>query len=441
MHSPAVTITTAHAVDRPPFVLERVSRESFLRRVRLMQTTPVDPACFQPATSPVSGFFTNHTSPAFGSASAETPGSAQSKRKHLLPPGVVPLCEFVDFEQEPKFHHRGHSFHTASVTGLCETVHDDGGDLWSVNTYNIIAPLGQGSCGTVHLVELVGSAGIDFSIGHEFGLKAIPRDAKGQERAIANEAAMMMLLNGHPHIVTLYEVIDDPEEDTLFLVMDYVEGGAIATVDAETGKSSTTLDATEMAAFVTQQASALTYVHAKGMVHGDYKAENVLFTGARGAGLQTKLADFGVSVLQEEAAAAKRALSIASPRRRKSVVGTPYTRSPEAFAGESATAGDDAWAFGVVLHTLVTGRIPFAADNLAGMAAAVGAGLPGAPAATDPPLSHVWWGVLSRLLCPTSPAVRLAELHRISLPLPTDLLNPPALSLVAGRRQGIVLPR
>ena len=171
MHSPAVTITTAHAVDRPPFVLERVSRESFLRRVRLMQTTPVDPACFQPATSPVSGFFTNHTSPAFGSAAddgAETPGSAQSKRKHLLPPGVVPLCEFVDFEQEPKFHHRRYSSHAASVTGLCETVHDDGGDLWSVNTYNIIAPLGQGSCGTVHLVELSTSASATSSASRRF---------------------------------------------------------------------------------------------------------------------------------------------------------------------------------------------------------------------------------------------------------------------------------
>ena len=227
---------------------------------------------------------------------------------------------------------------------------------------------------------------------------------------------MMRMVNGHPHIVTLYEVIDDPSKDTLFLVMDFVGGGAIATVDAETGKSSTTLDAAEMAAFTTQQASALTYVHSKGMVHGDYKVENVLFTGARGAGLQTKLADFGVSVLQEEAAAAQaRAASHrASPVRARALVGTPYTRSPEAFAGESATAGDDAWAFGVVLHTLVTGRIPFAAGTLGGMAAAVAAGLPESPVATDPPLAREWWPCISRLLHPTSPDARVDELNRLA---------------------------
>jgi len=309
-----------------------------------------------------------------------------------------------------------HHSHTV-MTPFCQSVRDTCGDLWSLNQYSVVAPLGQGSCGTVYLVEVAeGAAGM---AGREFAMKAIPRGTvftATNHDGVCHEVSMMQLISGHPHIVTLHEVIDDPDQDMLFLVMDYVPGGAIATVDAETGKSSTTLDAKELAAFVTQQASALTYVHSKGMVHGDYKTENVLFTGARGAGLQTKLADFGVSVLQEEAAAAQaRAASHrASPVRARALVGTPYTRSPEAFAGESATAGDDAWAFGVVLHTLVTGRIPFAADSLVGLMAAVAAGLPEAPAATDPPLAREWWGVISRLLCPTSPAVRLAELRRLA---------------------------
>jgi len=462
-------MSATHTDDRPPLVVERLSRETFLDRVHQMMTTPVDPACFQPATI-AAGTFTGHSSPvpnrplaliasekfgtlelsrepsatfaawnntalslalapstsAVGTASPDSLAASGEAQLALLPLGVRPFCDFADVAEVPKSLRSMVAMSLTVVTDLCHSVRDDDGDLWSVNKYNIVAPLGQGSCGTVYLVELVGSAGIDFSIGHEFGLKAIPRNARGDDGAIANEAAIMMVLNGHPHIVTLHEVIDDPEKDMLYLVMDYVPGGAIATIDADTGHNSTTLDATEMAAFVTQQASALTYVHSKGMVHGDYKVENVLFTGTRGAGLQTKLADFGVSVLAKVAAAeAAAAARRGGPtlRARPGIAGTPYIRSPEAFAGAAATAGDDAWALGVVLHTLVTGRIPFTAGTLAGMAAAVAAGLPESPAATDPPLAHEWWPCISRLLHPTSPDARVDELNRLAPATPVEPLQ------------------
>ena len=438
-----------------PFVLERVDHAEFLRRAGRMMATPADPEAFKPATGTSSApvavpavgdvitvdgrrcFPSDAPTPEIVVASpadaaesmtdAEMGGVSmeESPLPTLLPSGVVvtsdPTSHTLVTNDYSYFTSCGVSNATV-VTALCASVRDTDGDLWSVNAYNVVAQIGAGSCGAVYLVELVGSGGVDFSLGHEFALKVVPRNIRGDDRAMANEAAMMMMLNGHPHIVTLYEVIDDPEKDSLLLVMEYLSGGAIATIDAESGKCSTTLDATEMAVFVTQQASALTYVHSTGLVHGDYKVENVLFTGARGAKLQTKLADFGVAVLKKVAGAP----AVAGRSRRcasQPVLGTPYIRSPEAFAGGYPTPSDDAWAFGVVLHTLVTGRIPFAGGTLAGMAAAVAAGLPTAPAVEDPPLAHDWWPCISRLLHPTSPDARVAELDRLSAAIPMPSLS------------------
>ena len=329
---------------------------------------------------------------------------------------------------------RGASVST-TMTSFCRSVRDSCGELWSLNQYEVIAPLGQGSCGSVFLVELT-SHGDGDEQRKEFAMKSIPRPHHSPARMLVrleNEVTMMQRVNGHPHIVTLHEVIDDLDHDSLFLVMDFMEGGAIAKVDADTGACTPTLDSEEMKLFAAQQASALTFLHTMGMAHGDYKVENVLFTGARGAGLQTKLADFGVAVLQTEAAASPPP----SPVHRRTL-GTPYIRSPEAFAGAAATAGDDAWAFGVVLHALVTGRIPFAADTLLTLAAAVRVGLPNTPDAKASPLALEWWGPISRLLSP-APNVRLTELRRLAAPAPLTPLDPsPPTSPGISRRRGMV---
>ena len=455
------------ASEKPQFEVHRLSKEAFVAGVQRMISTRVDRVDFPPATSS-SSLSERPKFPTIrpvSSLSAASPPARPARPADLDDASIMSqddagelrsLFRVVPAEDCLEGHgsflasapDRDHS--TPSYpkrTPSCQLEVDERGDVWSLNQYNVVATLGQGSSGTVYLVE--GTAcGISDDSASEYVLKAIPRskvltapDCAG----VANEVAMMQLISGHRHIVTLHEVIDDPDQDMLFLVMDYVPGGAIATVDAGTGKSSTTLDATELRAFVTQQAEALTYVHSKGMVHGDYKVENVLFTGARGAGLQTKLADFGVAVLQSDAAASNRSFTASltrSPVRARAFVGTPYTRAPELFEDGSASPAADAWAFGVVLHTLVTGRIPFAANTLAGLSAAVAAGLPETPAATDPPLAREWWGALSRLLCPTSPEVRVAELMELA---PTGRSLTPRLASIgtcgiSRRRGAVILP-
>jgi len=80
-------------------------------------------------------------------------------------------------------------------------------------------------------------------------------------------------------------VIDDPHEDRLYLVMQYLEGGAVM---QDGGAALSERDASVAVADV---AAALGYLHWQGVCHGDVKPENML----RGADGRVRLTDFSVS--------------------------------------------------------------------------------------------------------------------------------------------------
>ena len=80
-------------------------------------------------------------------------------------------------------------------------------------------------------------------------------------------------------------MIDDPGEDRLYLVMQYLEGGPVLADGAPP------LGETDAAAAVADVAAALAYLHWQGVCHGDVKPENML----RGADGRVRLTDFSVS--------------------------------------------------------------------------------------------------------------------------------------------------
>jgi serine/threonine-protein kinase len=120
------------------------------------------------------------------------------------------------------------------------------------------------------------------------------------------------------------------------------------------------------ARIVAQVADALTAAHESGVVHRDLKPENIMLlpSSTDPSGEEVKVLDFGIAKILEPELSPDGATSMqAALTGVDSVVGTPAYMSPEQCRGEPVDHRSDVYACGVLLHQLVSGRLPFAASS------------------------------------------------------------------------------
>jgi serine/threonine protein kinase len=171
-------------------------------------------------------------------------------------------------------------------------------------------------------------------------------------KSIRQEIEIVKDLN-HSNIVRLIEVIDDPQDRSLFMVMEMCMWDVIMRVDNNTSAKGNGEDTCWIC--FTQLLSAVEYLHSKGIVHNDIKPANILVTGQD----VLKLANFGS------------ALSLAMPFSISTTNGEPVFRPPERYLHDSdmityyeAIPGD-IWGLGVTLYCLRYGKVPFRGDIMA----------------------------------------------------------------------------
>src|SRR4051794_1282631 len=157
------------------------------------------------------------------------------------------------------------------------------------------------------------------------------RDATMTAR-FRKEGAALRLLD-HPNVVRALATGDD------FIAMPFVGGASLANL-LDDGGPWPLVRATHV---VEQLLAALAHVPARGLVHADVRADNVL-VGAAG---RVTLIGFGVARWLDE------------PGSSRVPSGTPEYMAPEVISGEVATPAADLYAVGVVLYELVTGDTPF----------------------------------------------------------------------------------
>ncbi|KAH0467350.1 hypothetical protein IEQ34_004588 [Dendrobium chrysotoxum] len=162
---------------------------------------------------------------------------------------------------------------------------------------------------------------------------------------VLREVSIMKTLE-HPNIINLIEVIDDPDSDRFFMVLEYVEGKCICDASGQCGGIGEEISRRRLRDII----SGLSYLHAHGVVHGDIKPENLLVT----KGGAVKIGDFSISHAFED----DNDLLWRSP-------GTPVFTAPECCIGldyHGKTA--DVWAVGVTLYCMIFGYCPFIGESL-----------------------------------------------------------------------------
>ncbi len=226
-------------------------------------------------------------------------------------------------------------------------------DGLTIGPYQIGSRIGAGGMGEVYKA-------LDTRLGRHVAIKVLPAhlaaDPLGRER-FEREARAVAALN-HPHICTLYDV--GTQDGVNFLVMEFLEGETLAA-----RLSNGPVPLPQALEYAAQIASALDRAHRAGIVHRDLKPGNVMLTPG-GA----KLLDFGVAKLSANVVSAGTTppSELTGPG---AILGTAQYMAPEQVEGNDADARSDLFAFGAVLHEMLTGQKAFDAPNNARLAAAI----------------------------------------------------------------------
>lgn len=219
--------------------------------------------------------------------------------------------------------------------------------------YEVLDFLGRGGMGQVYLAR-------DGVLSREVALKVLkPQYAESAEfverfrREAKNAAAL-----SHANIVSVYDR-GEGKDGTPYMAMEYVDGGTLADRLEKEGP----LDALEAAGIAAQVAAALEEAHRYDMVHRDIKPHNVFLvdgvttplkagTGGIAPG-GVKVGDFGIARAAAETAMTETSL----------ILGTVRYVSPEQATGGQVGPASDLYSLGVVLFEMLTGRVPFDAEN------------------------------------------------------------------------------
>jgi eukaryotic-like serine/threonine-protein kinase len=214
-----------------------------------------------------------------------------------------------------------------------------------IGKYTVLSELGQGASAVVYLGEdpfndrkvAIKVAKQDADMGEE--------EAKRFEKLFLNEASLAGKLN-HPNIVAVYDAV--VEADQQYIVMEYVQGGSLKKFCSETNL----LPVRQAVLVIFKMCRALDYAFQNGVIHRDIKPANILLSERD----EIKISDFGTAKI-----------SHATHTQIDGFLGSPAYMSPEQINEEGPSVQTDIYSLGVVMYELLTGRLPFRAENAVAM--------------------------------------------------------------------------
>jgi hypothetical protein len=237
-----------------------------------------------------------------------------------------------------------------SGTSVCER---DGAAL------TLTLPVARVIDGKYRLQRLIGRGGMgavyearDLRLGREVAVKVMLGAEFGQEAALSRfrrEAQAVARLS-HPNIVTLHD-FGELEGGGAYLVLERVRG---ATLRAEI-KRLGVFPPPDAADWFEPMLEGLAAAHEQGIVHRDFKPENVVGERRPSGSLSVKILDFGLARVRPLPTSA----DVSTLTGSGVILGTLAYMAPEQLLGPDVDARADIYAAGVILAEMLTGRRPF----------------------------------------------------------------------------------
>jgi serine/threonine protein kinase len=172
--------------------------------------------------------------------------------------------------------------------------------------------------------------------------------AEGELRELFLREARTAARLSHPNIVAVFRA--DELAGHPFFAMPFIEGENLS----ERVSAEGALPAADTVRILREVAWALAYAHARGVVHRDVKPENIMIERGSGRAIVT---DFGIARVEFGPTLTQDAL----------ILGTASYMSPEQINGDPLDGRSDLYALGVVGFLLLSGRLPFSAENVSAL--------------------------------------------------------------------------
>jgi serine/threonine protein kinase len=204
----------------------------------------------------------------------------------------------------------------------------------------------------------------DCDLGERVALKTVSSTACDSPRAVRRLKAEVQMARrvSHPNVCRIYDLGAHTLERTgavvHFLTMEFVDGQPLG----QRLRAAGPLPPDQALSVARQLLQGLSTAHRAGVLHRDFKSDNVMLRKSSGAEPTPVILDFGLA----------RSLDAEAGRlttgQNQGLVGTLSYMAPEQIEGRPLTTGTDLYAFGVVWFEMLTGRLPFEAENAAASA-------------------------------------------------------------------------